>query len=77
MLSYQVHLPKHHPKTHQRHLRGPNHRALGRIIYDYVNPEQTKVLYDKALEYADLNGEESVIDAYCGIGTIFLEVGDL
>ncbi|MCD2456622.1 methyltransferase domain-containing protein, partial [Staphylococcus aureus] len=37
-----------------------------------VNPEQTKVLYDKALEYAELQGEETVIDAYCGIGTISL-----
>jgi 23S rRNA (uracil1939-C5)-methyltransferase len=37
-----------------------------------VNPVQTKVLYDKALEYARLNGDETVIDAYCGIGTISL-----
>lgn len=37
-----------------------------------VNPEQTKVLYDKALEYADLSGKETVIDAYCGTGTISL-----
>lgn len=37
-----------------------------------VNPLQTKVLYDKALEYANLTGEETVIDAYCGIGTISL-----
>lgn len=37
-----------------------------------VNPVQTKVLYDKALEYAQLAGEETVIDAYCGIGTISL-----
>ncbi|WP_307257825.1 23S rRNA (uracil(1939)-C(5))-methyltransferase RlmD [Oikeobacillus pervagus] len=57
------------------------------VIYDYignvkfaisaqsfyqVNPKQTKVLYEKALEYAELNGEETVIDAYCGIGTISL-----
>ncbi|MEK5108826.1 23S rRNA (uracil(1939)-C(5))-methyltransferase RlmD [Cytobacillus sp. FSL K6-0129] len=57
------------------------------VIYDYigdvrfaisarsfyqVNPEQTKVLYDKALEYAALTGKEEVIDAYCGIGTISL-----
>ncbi|WP_259455691.1 23S rRNA (uracil(1939)-C(5))-methyltransferase RlmD [Bacillus sp. PK3_68] len=57
------------------------------VIYDYigdvkfaisarsfyqVNPVQTKVLYDKALEYADLTGNETVIDAYCGIGTISL-----
>ncbi|MCA1010384.1 23S rRNA (uracil(1939)-C(5))-methyltransferase RlmD [Halobacillus halophilus] len=37
-----------------------------------VNPTQTKNLYDKALEYADLHGGETVIDAYCGIGTISL-----
>lgn len=37
-----------------------------------MNPAQTKVLYDKALEYAELQGEETVIDAYCGIGTISL-----
>lgn len=37
-----------------------------------VNPAQTKVLYDKALEYADLTGNETVWDMYCGIGTISL-----
>jgi len=37
-----------------------------------VNPGQTKVLYEKALEYAKLTGKETVIDAYCGIGTISL-----
>ncbi len=37
-----------------------------------VNPLQTKVLYDKALEYAGLRGEETVFDIYCGIGTISL-----
>lgn len=37
-----------------------------------VNPEQTAVLYNKALEYADLKGGETVIDAYCGTGTISL-----
>ena len=37
-----------------------------------VNPEQTEVLYGQALEYAQLTGDESVIDAYCGIGTISL-----
>src|SRR5699024_10232684 len=35
-----------------------------------INPTQTEKLYSKALEYAQLNGEETVIDAYCGIGTI-------
>ena len=37
-----------------------------------VNPYQTKKLYDKALEYASLKGEETVWDLYCGIGTISL-----
>lgn len=37
-----------------------------------VNPEQTTVLYDQALEYAALQGNETVIDAYCGTGTISL-----
>ena len=37
-----------------------------------VNPEQTTVLYDQALAYADLKGNETVIDAYCGTGTISL-----
>lgn len=35
-----------------------------------INPVQTEVLYNKAMEYADLNGNETVLDAYCGIGTI-------
>lgn len=35
-----------------------------------VNPLQTEVVYGKAIEYAGLTGKETVIDAYCGIGTI-------
>ncbi|CAH0346746.1 23S rRNA (uracil(1939)-C(5))-methyltransferase RlmD [Bacillus sp. CECT 9360] len=46
--------------------------AISALSFYQVNPDQTKVLYDKALEYAGLTGEESVIDAYCGIGTISL-----
>lgn len=46
--------------------------AISARSFYQVNPDQTKVLYDKALEYAELNGEETVIDAYCGIGTISL-----
>ena len=37
-----------------------------------VNPIQTEVLYGKALEYAELSGDETVFDAYCGTGTITL-----
>lgn len=35
-----------------------------------VNPVQTEILYTKAIEYAGLIGKETVVDAYCGIGTI-------
>lgn len=37
-----------------------------------VNPVQTEILYQTAIEYAGLTGKETVIDAYCGIGTIGL-----
>lgn len=37
-----------------------------------VNPQQTEVLYKKAVEYAGLTGNETVLDLYCGIGTITL-----
>ena len=37
-----------------------------------VNTKQAEVLYDKALEFAQLTGKETVIDAYCGTGTISL-----
>lgn len=37
-----------------------------------VNPVQTRALYEKAMEYASLTGRETVVDAYCGTGTIGL-----
>lgn len=53
--------------------------TIGDIVYQIsplsfyqVNPVQTKKLYETALEYADLKGEETVWDLYCGIGTISL-----
>lgn len=42
------------------------------LSFFQVNPVQTEVLYRKALEYADLKGDEVVFDAYCGAGTISL-----
>ena len=35
-----------------------------------VNPIQAQKLYEKAIELADLTGKETVVDAYCGTGTI-------
>lgn len=37
-----------------------------------VNPVQTEILYNTARKFADLNGEQAVLDAYCGTGTIGL-----
>ncbi|WP_196247001.1 23S rRNA (uracil(1939)-C(5))-methyltransferase RlmD [Clostridium novyi] len=42
------------------------------LSFFQVNPIQTEVLYNKALEYAALTGNEVVFDAYCGTGTISL-----
>ncbi|MBS1402829.1 MAG: 23S rRNA (uracil(1939)-C(5))-methyltransferase RlmD [Oscillospiraceae bacterium] len=44
-------------------------RISPRAFYQ-INPVQTEVLYGKALEFAGLTGTETVIDAYCGTGTI-------
>ncbi len=41
-----------------------------------INPVQTEVLYGKAISFAGLTGKETVIDAYCGIGTIGLLAAD-
>ncbi|WP_059104509.1 23S rRNA (uracil(1939)-C(5))-methyltransferase RlmD [Shouchella shacheensis] len=46
--------------------------AISARSFYQVNPDQTNRLYGKALEYANLTGSETVIDAYCGIGTISL-----
>lgn len=42
------------------------------LSFFQVNPIQTEVLYKKALDYAELTGNEMVFDAYCGTGTISL-----
>ena len=46
--------------------------AISSRSFYQVNRTQTEVLYKKALELARLTGRETVIDAYCGIGTIGL-----
>ena len=42
------------------------------LSFFQVNPIQTQTLYNKALEYSELTGDETVFDAYCGTGTITL-----
>ncbi|WP_421617091.1 23S rRNA (uracil(1939)-C(5))-methyltransferase RlmD [Brevibacillus sp. TJ4] len=51
---------------------GPIKFAISARSFYQVNPAQTEVLYNKTLEYAGATGTETVIDAYCGIGTISL-----
>ena len=54
-------------------LCGLDFRISPRSFYQ-VNPVQTEILYGKAKEFAGLTGNETVIDAYCGTGTIGLTV---
>lgn len=50
-------------------LCGCTFRISSKSFYQ-INPVQTELLYGKAIEAAGLTGKETVIDAYCGIGTI-------
>ena len=45
---------------------------IGYNTFYQINPVQTEKLYTKAIELADLNNTDTVLDAYCGIGTISL-----
>ena len=46
------------------------------LSFYQVNPVQTEILYTLAKEFADLNGDETVFDLYCGIGTISIFMAD-
>lgn len=46
--------------------------SISPLSFFQVNPVQTERIYKQALEYANLAGEETVWDLYCGIGTISL-----
>ena len=56
-------------------LCGKRFRISPRSFYQ-INPVQTEVLYGKAIELAGLSGTETVLDAYCGIGTIGICLAD-
>ena len=51
---------------------GGIHFRISPESFYQVNPRQTQALYEKALEFAELSGTETVWDLYCGIGTISL-----
>lgn len=46
--------------------------SISPLSFYQVNPRQTEKLYSLALQYAELTGQETVCDLYCGIGTISL-----
>jgi 23S rRNA (uracil1939-C5)-methyltransferase len=52
-------------------LCGLTFRLSARSFYQ-INPIQTEILYNLAMDYAALTGTETVLDAYCGVGTIGL-----
>lgn len=54
-------------------LCGKRFKISAKSFYQ-VNSVQTEILYGKAAQYAGLTGKETVVDAYCGIGTIALAV---
>ena len=56
-------------------LCGHTFRISANSFYQ-VNSEQTEVLYKTAVELAKITKEDTVIDAYCGIGTITLMAAD-
>lgn len=48
------------------------HFKVSPASFFQVNPAQAENLYQKALEFCQLKGEETVLDAYCGVGTLSL-----
>ena len=56
-------------------LCGHRFRISASCFYQ-INPVQTEKLYATALDFAGLTGKETVLDAYCGIGTIGISASD-
>ena len=63
------------PGTIEDELCGKRFRISLHAFYQ-VNPVQTVRLYETALDFAALQGEETVLDAYCGVGTIGIVAAD-
>lgn len=68
-------LPLAGPETIEEQL-GNHKYALSARAFFQLNPEQTVKLYDEVKKAAQLTGNEKVVDAYCGSGTIGLWVGE-
>lgn len=64
-------IPLYGPGFIKDRLCGCTFRISPRSFYQ-VNPVQTEILYGTAIHLAGLSGKETVVDAYCGIGTISL-----
>ena len=56
-------------------LLGKRFRISVKAFYQ-INPTQTQILYETAVDFAELDGSQSVIDAYCGTGTIGIIMSD-
>lgn len=52
-------------------LLGVKFKISSKSFYQ-VNPKQTEILYSKAIDFANLNSSDRILDTYCGIGTIGL-----
>lgn len=59
----------------EEHLNGLIFDLSARAFFQ-LNPKQTSILYQEAIKALDINENETVIDAYCGVGTIGLSVAD-
>lgn len=55
----------------KEHILGNDYYLASKSFFQ-VNPYQSAILYEKVLEYADLKGSETVVDMYCGVGSISL-----
>lgn len=62
-------------ETIEEHLNDLTFDLSARAFFQ-LNPQQTSVLYDEAIKALNITPDETVVDAYCGVGTIGLSVAD-
>jgi 23S rRNA (uracil-5-)-methyltransferase RumA len=59
----------------EEHLNGLIFDLSARAFFQ-LNPKQTSVLYNEAIKALNITENETVVDAYCGVGTIGLSIAD-